>query len=119
MATFLHTVFAPADGYPAPEYLTERDKWAATFESVFEVLADLRSDCPDELPKVWRNPATKVQDGSRILTDLQKELVVMAAGAVGDGSLLDNQSQGLDLWTEAEGYAYCMKKMDELLEASQ
>ena len=52
IATIVHKLFQPKNAnYPKPQYLTKRDAWAATFETVFSEAA-YRRDCPLTLPEV-------------------------------------------------------------------
>ena len=52
LATVVHKLFQPAEGYPSPEYLTKRDAWAKTFEDVF-TYEDARKESIERLPEVF------------------------------------------------------------------
>ncbi|GMH71192.1 hypothetical protein TrRE_jg11119 [Triparma retinervis] len=83
ISTVVHKIFKAAEGKPEPTYLTERDKWASTFEDVFS-LAKPRSDCPSEAPAVEshrvRFPGLLPPlDGKMPVSDLQAELIQVAA----------------------------------------
>merc|ERR1719421_96884 len=100
----LHKIFITQEGFEAPEYLTARDYWAKTFEWVFNELTEPRTDCITTLPEIWNGSTTKViLDGSRKLTDLQREIIVTIAGAVHDVDTLQDDVAGrLEKWTEMQ-----------------
>ncbi|KAJ8772283.1 hypothetical protein K2173_027460 [Erythroxylum novogranatense] len=64
-------------------FLTYRDAWAGTFESVVSKLASPRTDCPETLPDVapLRNAEAK-EDGA--LSEFQTEVVQLAGVLNGD-----------------------------------
>jgi len=116
VATVIHKIFSPAEGYPSPEYLTQRDAWAKTFEWIFDNVTEVRTDCPTKLPHVFSHqkhfPETLPHlDGSLLLSDLQIELVTMLAGTVGD----DICSDEIRKWNELEGFAYVEQAVDNFL----
>ena len=119
IATVVHKLFKPAEGFPTPEYLTKRDAWAKTFEDVFNYGDGVRKDCVQNLPEVFSHKLN-VPDalphslGREFLTDLQEELLVMLAGAAGDESFTRETMKG---WTEGDGKAYCQAKMKSVLAA--
>lgn len=117
IATVIHKLFQPAEGFPAPEYLTKRDAWAKTFEDVFNYDLGSRKDCILKLPEIFSHklhfPETLPHSHGRdILTDLQEELLVMLAGAVGD---MNFSRETMQDWSEGEGKAYVQAKMKKLL----
>lgn len=115
ISTVVHKLFKAEDGYPAPEYLTKRDAWSLTFEHLFEMEASPRSDCPMELPPVYSTSRyAPPQDGSLPLSDLQKELVGVAAHATGDSGTLS--SVDLDSWSEGTAAAYIEYRMEQFLQ---
>lgn len=114
VATVVHKIFSPAEGYPAPEYLTKRDAWAKTFEWVFDNVTEARTDCPMTLPEVFSHqkhfPDTLPHlDGTLPLSDLQQELVLMLAGTVGD-ELCEGE---IRKWSELEGFAYVERTLEK------
>jgi phospholipase C len=112
-ATIVHKLFSPAPGFPMPEYLTKRDAWAATFESIFT--STLRADCPKHLPAIYstRQGATRavITPDSQI-TDLQWELLVLAAGVSEDASWRHNQAKQ---WTNRQAVKYFTEKINTFL----
>ncbi|KAL2892646.1 Non-specific phospholipase C3 [Bienertia sinuspersici] len=64
------------------EFLTKRDAWAGTFESVVNRKTP-RTDCPETLPEPVKLRATSPLE-DRKLSDFQAELVQMAACLKGD-----------------------------------
>jgi hypothetical protein len=94
-----------------------------TFEWVFENLSAPRTDCPTELPQVLANSEfipdylLPVVDGSLPLSDLQREIVHIAAGlSVGSETGVDLQSlDNIAFWTEEMGYNYCSSRVRDFL----
>ena len=129
IATVVHKLFAPLNGAPAPEYLTNRDAWAKTFEDAFNA-PQLRTDCPTTLPEVPVSQSHRALfvagggdpgslprvDGRNPLNDLQKELLAAMAGAVGEPL---PSAQELDGWTEAQAGEYGMDRMKLFLSGTE
>jgi len=94
------------------DFLTERDRWAATFHHVFDTLAAPREDCPLTAPDLpppdlrYYTPNGKIQE-------LQRDFVWMAAGVNGDESELTEEI--LDNMTELEADIYMRVKMEKWL----
>ena len=117
LATVVHKLFEPAEGYPAPEYLTKRDEWAKTFEDVFNYDEGARKDCLRNLPDAFSHklhfPETLPHsEGHEVLSDLQEELLVMLAGAAGDTGFSRDTIKD---WSELDGKAYVQEKMRNFL----
>jgi phospholipase C len=114
VSTVVHKLFQPTEGHAAPDYLNKRDAWAATFEWVFDLLTEPRTDCPTTTPtpavhrEQFPNTLPKL-DGQLPLSDLQLELMALAAGATEDHSLW---AFNLSSWNEAQGRAYVQERMD-------
>ncbi|KAL9423140.1 hypothetical protein AB3S75_035267 [Citrus x aurantiifolia] len=87
------------------EFLTKRDAWAGTFESVLNRTSP-RTDCPVTLPE----PTLKLRDGEAKedakLTDFQQELVQMAATLNGDYKKDIYPHKLVEEMTVAEGAKY-------------
>jgi phospholipase C len=115
-ATIVHKLFAPKLGHPEPKYQNNRDVWAATFESIFTAKTTIREDCPLTMP-MPSNHANLTQlapmDGSLKLTDLQKELLLLAAGITHDESF---RPEWADHWTESQAGNYVTSKMAAYLD---
>jgi len=112
ISTAVHELFPPSAGYPSPEYLTKRDEWALSFGWVFDELDVVRTDCPEKLPAVYNATKTSQlpqQDGSAQLSDLQQELLALAAGVDGNITMvLEDKSS----WTEREAAAYIKRVIE-------
>jgi phospholipase C len=114
VSTVVHKLFQPTEGHAAPSYLTKRDAWAATFEWVFDLLPAPRADCPatTPTPQVHREqfPDTLPKlDGKGALSDLQMELMAIAAGATDDAAFWQ---YNLTEWDEARGGSYVQDRMN-------
>ena len=122
MSTILHKMFTPKKGFNAPQYLTKRDYWAATFENVFDEINQPRTDCLLTLPDIWNGSTTVLTlDGSRLISDLQLEIIAIIAGTVNDVETLNHIHSGFlrQKWTEAIGRNYIQEKMKLLMDISQ
>jgi len=114
ISTVVHKLFAPDKLHASPTYLTNRDAWAKSFEFLFTMEAEPRTDCPivattptshreqfpDTLPPL---------DGQMKLSEFQVELIVTLAGASDDDSI--SLSDVENSWTEEMGAAYCSERM--------
>ena len=115
VSTVVHKMFQPAEGHAAPSYLTKRDAWAATFEWIFDLLPEARTDCPTTTPtpgvhrELFPDTLPKL-DGKGALSDLQKELMAIAAGATEDEEFW---KINLAQWDEARGAAYIEERLKE------
>lgn len=120
VATVIHKLFEPAEGHVRQPYLNKRDSWAATFEHIFEELDTARTDCPLVAPdvpshrKLYPNTLPKL-DGKRLLTDLQKSILTIVAGATKD---FEFGKFNISSWTENEGAVYCSERLDAYFSAS-
>ncbi|MED6107732.1 Non-specific phospholipase C3 [Stylosanthes scabra] len=65
-----------------PQFLTKRDAWAATFDSLL-TLSTPRTDCPETLPEAVKSRDIGAQEQAK-LSEFQEELVQMAATLNGD-----------------------------------
>ncbi|KAJ3669634.1 hypothetical protein LUZ60_011584 [Juncus effusus] len=65
-------------------YLTKRDAWAGSFESLFTMRKTPRTDCPETLPEVTQSlrPYGPKEDVS--LSEFQVELIQLASQLIGD-----------------------------------
>ena len=116
MATLLHKMLEPAQGYQPPSYLTERDAWAATFEDLFTMETSPRTDCPEELPEV---PSHRVLfpdtlpplNGLQVVSELQREFLAVAAGASEDSSF---DYKATESWTVLRAVDYITGRMKKI-----
>lgn len=109
ISTVVHKLFQPRAPFPRPLYLTKRDAWAATFETIFSEEA-ARTDCPETLPDIPSHrelyPDTLPKlDGQQPVSDLQTELIAVCAGIKGQHDI-DLVAVG-QTWTEEMGGTYC------------
>ncbi|KAB2021346.1 hypothetical protein ES319_D07G132800v1 [Gossypium barbadense] len=97
-------------------FLTKRDEWAATFESILRTRSDPRTDCPETLP----TPA-RIRRGEAIeeakLSEFQQELVQLAAVLKGDHILTSYPERiGKDMSVK-EGKEYMEDAVKRFFEA--
>ncbi|VFQ83347.1 unnamed protein product [Cuscuta campestris] len=78
---------------PSP-FLTRRDAWAGTFESILQKRKEPRTDCPEQLPtpKKIRNGGPNIKAE---ISEFQHELVQLAAALNGD-HLLTSYPENID-----------------------
>lgn len=122
-ATVIHKLLEPAEDFPQPGYLTKRDAWAATFETVFDDLDAPRTDCIETLPEIASHrvlfPASLSKiSGIATMSDFQQNIVMMMAGAVEDTAVTDNVAS-LAEWSEAQGGVYVEEKMKQFMNSGE
>lgn len=66
------------------DFLTKRDAWAGTFESVVSTSTP-RTDCPESLPEPVKLRETEAKEEGK-LSEFQEELIQMVATLNGDHS---------------------------------
>jgi len=97
-----------------PEFLTKRDAWSGTFESVFSTRTTPRTDCPERLPVVAAMSDERLQaEKKNPLSHLQRDFMGMAAWLAGDSPDL-----ALSLETEEEGGLYVKDAMERFIKKS-
>eukprot|EP01018_Ginkgo_biloba_P016436 Gb_28054 [translate_table: standard] len=64
-------------------FLTKRDAWAGTFESILQSRSSPRTDCPETMPTLPRLRQTEAKEDA-VLNDFQQELVVLASQLNGE-----------------------------------
>ncbi|KAI5073190.1 hypothetical protein GOP47_0011203 [Adiantum capillus-veneris] len=96
-------------------FLTSRDAWAGTFESVISERDSPRTDCPEKLPSPMWPLRTSPPNEDRELSEFQEELVILAAQLIGEGILFNNNVS----MTVAEANAYVESAVASFLEAGQ
>lgn len=97
-------------------FLTKRDEWAGTFDSILQTRTTPRTDCPETLP----NPA-KIRQGEAKedakLSEFQQELLQLAAVLKGDHTLTNHlESFGKEM-TVKEGKNYMDMAVKSFFEA--
>lgn len=99
-----------------PSFLTKRDAWAGTFESILQTRTIPRSDCPMKLPT-----PVKIREGGAKedvkLSEFQQELLQLAAVLKGDDILTSFPNKfGKDM-TVKQGKGYMETATKRFLEA--
>ncbi|GMN61540.1 hypothetical protein TIFTF001_030629 [Ficus carica] len=89
-----------------PNFLTKRDEWAGTFESVFLSRTAPRADCPVTLPEPVKLREGEAKEDAK-LTDFQAELVQMAATLNGDHAKDIYPHKLVEDLTVSEAVKYC------------
>ncbi|EXB70660.1 Phospholipase C 3 [Morus notabilis] len=88
-------------------FLTKRDEWAGTFESVFLSRTIPRTDCPVTLPEPIRlREADQAKEDAHV-SEFQAELVQMAATLNGDHNKDVYPHKLVDNLTVSEAAKYC------------
>eukprot|EP00253_Pinus_taeda_P023800 PITA_23800 len=98
-------------------FLTYRDGWAGTFESVFNVKGGPRTDCPVVLPEPNNMRATAAKEHAK-LSEFQKELVQLAAVINGDHILKSYPNEIQNRMRVIEANSYVKDAMTRFVEAS-
>ncbi|CAI0541364.1 unnamed protein product [Linum tenue] len=88
-----------------PSFLTKRDQWAGTFESIVQSRAQPRTDCPLQLPTPTRIRQTEANEEAK-LTEFQQEMLQLAAVLKGDNVLSSYPNEIGKQMTVKEGTAY-------------
>ncbi|MCO5600487.1 hypothetical protein L7F22_054600 [Adiantum nelumboides] len=97
------------------DFLTSRDAWAGTFESIVSERDSPRTDCPEKLPSPMWPLRSSPPNENRKLSEFQEELVILASQLIGEGILIDNNVS----ITVAEANAYVENAVASFLEAGQ
>ncbi|XP_020585574.1 non-specific phospholipase C2-like [Phalaenopsis equestris] len=96
-------------------YLTNRDAWAGTFESIVQRRTEPRTDCPTQLPSPAKIRKTEANEDAP-LTEFQQELAQLASALSGDNSL-KNIEHFIKKMSVRQGLAYVENSMKRFLEA--
>lgn len=86
-------------------FLTKRDEWAGTFESILQLRTEPRTDCPEKLPQPVKIRKSEAKEDAK-LTEFQEELVQLAAVLNGDHVLTSYPEQLGRKMTVKEGKQY-------------
>ncbi|PON87499.1 Acid phosphatase [Trema orientale] len=89
-----------------PHFLTKRDEWAGTFETVFLRRTTPRTDCPVTLPDPPRLREVGAKEESKV-SEFQGELVQMAATLNGDHTKDIYPHKLVENLTVSDGAKYC------------
>jgi len=93
-----------------PSFLTERDKWASTFDHIFETRSAPREDCSTSLPSPYAFSAKKHNQITQPMHEFQQNLVNLANGLTGS----KDDTSGLK--SEGEGGLYVQEQMKKFLQ---
>eukprot|EP00300_Choanocystis_sp_HF-7_P029612 c3685_g1_i1.p1 GENE.c3685_g1_i1~~c3685_g1_i1.p1 ORF type:complete len:483 (-),score=101.88 c3685_g1_i1:16-1464(-) len=98
-----------------PNFLTKRDAWASTFESVFDTLDAPRTDTPRTMPELVFQPTAEelARQAANPLSDFQLQMAYVAASL--DGSKPDMAK--LARLTNAQAAAMVRRKVKAFLKA--
>ncbi|KAL3529953.1 hypothetical protein ACH5RR_009275 [Cinchona calisaya] len=97
-------------------FLTKRDEWAGTFESILQTRKEPRTDCPEQLPTPVKIRQSEAKEDAK-LTEFQQELVQLAAVLKGEDILATYPQQiGKDM-TVREGKQYMQNAVKSFFEA--
>ncbi|OEL24710.1 Non-specific phospholipase C4 [Dichanthelium oligosanthes] len=100
------------------EFLTKRDAWAGTFESVL-TRATPRTDCPETLPEPVRLREAEAEE-NREISEFQAELVQLGAALKGDHATEAFQTDKLiEGMTVAKAADYCQDAFAKFREECQ
>ncbi|KAJ7521264.1 hypothetical protein O6H91_19G044300 [Diphasiastrum complanatum] len=99
------------------DFLTKRDAWAGTFESILQTRSSPRTDCPEELPSPPWSLRHAPQNENAKLTEFQEELVQLAAQLNGDHALKAYPTLGKTM-TVKEANDYVQSSVSCFLQAS-
>ncbi|PON56691.1 Acid phosphatase [Parasponia andersonii] len=89
-----------------PHFLTKRDEWAGTIETLFLTRTTPRTDCPVSLPEPPRLREGGAKEESK-LSEFQAELVQMAATLNGDHAKDVYPHKLVDNLTVSDAVKYC------------
>ncbi|KAL5226707.1 hypothetical protein ABZP36_014972 [Zizania latifolia] len=98
------------------DFLTKRDAWAGTFESVVQTRTEPRTDCPEQLPMPMRIRQTEANEEAK-LSEFQQELVQLASVLNGDHQLISLQDMIRDRMNVRQGIAYMRTAVKRFFEA--
>ncbi|KAJ1287120.1 hypothetical protein BS78_03G405800 [Paspalum vaginatum] len=98
------------------DFLTRRDAWAGTFESVVQARTEPRTDCPQQLPTPTRIRQTEADEDAK-LTEFQQEIIQLASVLNGDHQLTSLQDRIRDTMNVREGIAYMRAAVRRFFEA--
>ncbi|KAK1318423.1 hypothetical protein QJS10_CPB04g00220 [Acorus calamus] len=100
------------------DYLTFRDRWAGTFESLFTELDSPRTDCPEVLPDVVPLRKTNAKEDAK-LSQFQSELVHLATVLNGDHYLTRFTDEATKRMTVKDGHEYVSQAFSRFVQASK
>ena len=98
------------------DFLTKRDAWAGTFESVVQTRTEPRTDCPEQLPMPTRIRQTEANEEAK-LSEFQQEIIQLASVLNGDHELTSLQDRIRDKMNVREGIAYMRGAVKRFFEA--
>uniref|UniRef100_A0A0D6R088 Uncharacterized protein n=1 Tax=Araucaria cunninghamii TaxID=56994 RepID=A0A0D6R088_ARACU len=99
-------------------YLTKRDAWAATFDSIVQSRTSPRTDCPETLPNPPKIRKSGAQEEAK-LSEFQEELVQLAAQLNGDYTLKSYPDELGKKMNVREANKYIEDSVARFLEASR
>ncbi|KAM7522969.1 hypothetical protein LguiA_012871 [Lonicera macranthoides] len=97
-------------------FLTKRDQWAATFDSIVQTRIEPRTDCPERLPTPVKIRPSEANEDAK-LSEFQQELVQLAAVLNGDHLLTSYPQKIGQEMTVKEGNEYMTDAVNRFFEA--
>ncbi|XP_006854823.2 non-specific phospholipase C2 [Amborella trichopoda] len=98
-------------------FLTKRDAWAGTFESIVQGRVTPRTDCPVQLPTPSKIRMGEANEDAK-LSEFQQELVQLAAVLNGDNLLTSFPDKIGEKMSVREGQNYMEDSLKRFFEAS-
>ncbi|XP_057754028.1 non-specific phospholipase C2 [Arachis stenosperma] len=99
-------------------FLTKRDAWAATFESIVQTRTEPRTDCPEKLPTpVKMRQGEAKEDGK--MSEFQQELIQLAAVIKGENILTSYPDRVGKNMTVKQGKDYMEKAVRRFFQAGR
>ncbi|KAI9079470.1 hypothetical protein K1719_038552 [Acacia pycnantha] len=99
-------------------FLTHRDAWTGTFESVVSELTSPRTDCPETLPEVTSLRSSEAKENGG-LSEFQSELVQLAAVLNGDHFLSSFPDEMSKKMSVKEAHDYVKGAVSRFIRASK
>ncbi|OMO96087.1 Phosphoesterase [Corchorus capsularis] len=99
-------------------FLTKRDEWAGTFESILQTRTNPRIDCPEQLPTPTRIRQGEANEDAK-LSEFQQELLQLAAVLKGDHILTSYPQKIGKEMSVKEGKEYMEDAVKRFFEAGR
>ncbi|KAM2057722.1 hypothetical protein ACFX16_030377 [Malus domestica] len=97
-------------------FLTKRDEWAGTFESIVQTRTEPRTDCPEQLPTPVAIRKGEPNEDAK-LTEFQQEMMQLAAVLKGDNIFTSYPEKTGKEMTVKDGKKYADDAVKRFFEA--
>ncbi|CAN1250458.1 Non-specific phospholipase C2 [Linum perenne] len=101
-----------------PSFLTKRDQWAGTFESIVQSRTEPRTDCPEKLPTPIRIRQGDANEDAK-LSEFQQEMLQLAAVLKGDHILSSYPNEIGKKMSVKEGTVYMEDAVKRFFQAGR